>query len=279
MSFDSVGQARAEKFRKTGQFVMKDLVTATSYVSSDIIPPEKLVALLKFLHMVAPIPPVQDSVSSTDEEQERVYLMPCVLHAASKEKLDAMLTDESRPECVAPLMIRYKCGFVPLGIFPALIASLIGNKAFDLVKRDMMKNKIQFYFGPLQILVTFLCYPKFYVIVISELPIVEHEIHEECVALRKAVAASLEQVNSHMNYGFFLDYQFAFECPSHPRREHLCVIEEKLEDVKVFKCLQNSEDKKPVKMNSVHEIWLHKVKNVYYLMNSLYIYLLLYMSM
>ena len=259
MSFDSVGQARAEKFRKTGQFVMTDLVAATNHASDDIIPPEKLAALLEFLHMVAPIPPVQDSVSSTDEEQEKVYLMPCVLHTASKEKLDAMLTDESRPECIAQLMIRYTCGFVPLGIFPALIASLIGNKAFDLVKRDMMKNKIQFYYGPLQILVTFLCYPKFYAIVISELPIVEHELHEECVTLRKAVAASLEKVNSHMNYGSFLDYQFAFECPNHLGREHLCVVEEKLEDVKVFKCLQNFEDKKPVKIDSIHEIWLHKV--------------------
>ena len=62
-----------------------------------------------------------------------------------------------------------------------------------------------------------------------------------------------------MNYGSFLDYQFAFECPNHLGREHLCVVEEKLEDVKVFKCLQNFEDKKPVKMDSIHEIWLHKV--------------------
>ena len=259
MSFDSVGQARAEKFRKTGQFVMKDLVAAASHVSGDIIPPEKLVALLEFLHMVTTIVPVQDSVSSTDEEQERVYLMPCVLHAASKEKLDNTLTDESRPECIAPLMIRYKCGFVPLGIFPALIASLIGNKAFDLVKKDMMKNKIQFYFGPLQILVTFLCYPKFYAIVISELPIADHDLHEECVALRKAVASSLEQVNCHMNYGFFLDYQFAFECPSHLGREHLCVVEGALENVRVLKCLQDSNDKKPVKMDYAHNVWFHKV--------------------
>ena len=266
MSFDSVGQARAEKFKKTGQFVMKDLVAATNNVSVDIIPPEKLVALLEFLHMVAPIPPIQDSVSSTDEEQERVYLMPCVLHTASKEKLDAALTDQSRSECVAPLMIRYKCGFVPLGIFPALIASLIGNKAFDLVKRDMMKNKIQFYFGTLQI--TFLCYPKFYAIVISELPIVEHELHEKCVALRKAVAASLEQVNSHMNYGFFLDYQLAFECPSHLGREHLCVVEGALENVRILKCLQDSNDKKPVKMDYAHNVWFHKVtKNFIVIIN------------
>ena len=256
MSFDSVGQARAEKFRGTGQFVMKDLVAATNQVSGDIIPPEKLVALLEFLHMVAPIAPVQDSASSTEKEKEVVYLMPCVLRTASKEKLDAMLTDPSLPKCVAPLMIRYKCGFVPLGIFPGLVASLIGNKAFDLVQKCMLKNSFQFYFGPLQILVTFLCYPKFYAVVISELPIVEHELHEECVALRKAVATSLEQVNSHMNYGFFLDYQLAFECPSHPGREHLCVIDGALENVRVLKCLQ---DKKPVKMDYGHNIWFHKV--------------------
>ena len=218
MSFDSVGQAKAEKFRETGRFVIEDLVAATNHISGDMIPQEKLVALLEFLHMVAPI-----SASSRDEEQEGVYLMPCVLRTASKEKLNAMLTDESRPECVAPLMIQYKCGFVPLGIFPALTASLIGNKAFEVVEEDMMKNIVKFRFGDMKIRMSFLCYPKFYVIVISELPIVEHELHEECIALTKAVAASLEQVNSHMNYGFFLDYQFAFECPSHPGREHLCV--------------------------------------------------------
>ena len=257
MSFDSVGQAKAEKFRETGQFVMKDLVAATSDVSGDIIPPEKLVALLEFLHMVAPIPPIQDSVSSTDEEQEKVYLMPCVLRTASKEKLDAMFTDKSLPECVAPLMIRYKCGFVPLGIFPALIASLIGNKAFELVEEDMRKNIVKFRFGDMKIRVSFLCYPKFYVIVISELPIVEHELHEECVALRKAVAALLEQVNSHMNYGFFLNYQFAFECPSHLGREHLCVVDSK--SPKIMSCYQNRKNRTSVAMKFSHKVWFHIV--------------------
>ena len=256
MSFDSVGQAKAEKFRETGQFVMKDLVAATSNVSGDIIPPEKLVALLEFLHMVAPIAPVQDSVCSTDKEKEVVYLMPCVLRTASKEKLDAM-TDKSHLECVAPLMIRYKCGFVPLGIFPALIASLIGNQDFEIVEEDMMKNIVKFRFGDLKIHVSFLCYPKFYAIVISELPIVEHELHEECVALRKSVAASLEQVNSHMNYGFFLDYQFAFECPSHPGREHLCVVDS--ESPKVMSCCLNKKKKTSVAMMVSHKVWFYKV--------------------
>ena len=257
MSFDSVGQTRAEKFRETGQFVMKDLVAATNDVSGDIIPPEKLVALLEFLHMVTPIVPIQDSFSSTEKEREVVYLMPCVLRSASKEKLDAMLKDPSLPECVAPLMIHYKCGFVPLGIFPALIASLIGNNAFEIVEEDMMKNIVKFRFGGFKICMSLLCYSKFYVIVISELPVVEHELHEECVALRKSVAASLEQVNSHMNYGFFLDYQFAFECPCHPGREHLCVVDS--ESPKVMSCCLNKKKKTSVAMMVSHKVWFYKV--------------------
>ena len=50
MSFDNVGQATAEKFRRTGQFVLKDLIAATAGVSKDLIPPIKLVALLEYLH-------------------------------------------------------------------------------------------------------------------------------------------------------------------------------------------------------------------------------------
>ena len=256
MSFDNVGQACLEKFRETGQFVLEELVAATSHVSGgDIIPPENLIALLEFLHIIAPIPRVQGLQSPT-QEQEAVYLMPCVLRTASKEKLDAICHDQSRPQCVAPLMVRYKCGFVPLGIFPALIASLISNKSFELVKQDMMKNQVQFLCGPRQSRVSLLCYSKFYVIVISKLPVVAHQLHKECVAIREQVVAALEQVGSHMNYGYFLDYQFAFECPSHPGKKHLCVIDTMLDAPQIMNCLH---DQEPVEMKNSHSIWFYKV--------------------
>ena len=260
MSFKNVGQACFEKFRETGQFVLKDLIAAMSCISGeDIIPPEKLIALLEFLHIIAPIPRVQGSQSST-QEQEAVYLMPCILRIASKEKLDAICHDQSRPQFVAPLMIRYKCGFVPLGIFPALIAGLIVNRSFSLVEKGMMKNKVQFRYQPPKTLVSFLCYPRFYAIVISELTVSsEREVHKECVAIRQQVVAALEQVGSHMNYGYFLDYQFAFECPSHPGKEHLCVIEEQSEVTKRMECLEYLKDRKPEKMGGVHTVWWHEV--------------------
>ena len=256
MSFDNVGQACSEKFRVTGQFVLEDLVAATSRISGgDLIPPEKLIALLEFLHIIAPILPRVQGSQSSIQEQEAVYLMPCVLHTASKEELEAICHNQSRPLSVAPLMVRYKCGFVPLGIFPALIASLISNKSFSLVQRGMTKNKVQFRYQPLKTLASFLCYPRFYAIVISELSVSEHEVHKECAAIRQQVVAALEQVGSHMNYGYFLDYQFAFECPSHPGKEHLCVVEEQSEVTKLMDCLEYLDSRKPEKMGSVHTVW------------------------
>ena len=257
MSFDNVGQARAEKFRETGQFVLEDLVAATGHVSGgDLIPPEKLIALLEFLHIIAPIV----SASSIKKKQELGYLMPCVLPIASKEKLDAICEEQSRPQCVAPLMIRFKCGFVPLGIFPALIANLIADKSFQLIEKEMMKNIVRFLFGPCKICVTFLSYPKFYVILISELPVVDHALHIECIALRKAVAAALEMVSSHMNYGFFLDYQFAFECLSHPGREHLCVVDSESDTPKIMSCYKY---KRSIGMETIHKVWYYEVSSYF----------------
>ena len=60
MSFDNVGQVCSENFRKNGLFVLKDLVAAMVHASDnreepqdkDLIPPKKLIALLKFLHII-----------------------------------------------------------------------------------------------------------------------------------------------------------------------------------------------------------------------------------
>ena len=256
MIFDNVGQTRLEKFREIGQFVLKDLEDATSH--NDLIPPEKLIALHEFVHIIARIPKVQ---CVPTEEQEAVYLMPCVLRIASKEKLDAICNDPSRPLCVAPLMVRYKCGFVPLGIFPALIANLISNESFSLVQKGMMKNKVQFRFKQWKTLISFLCYPRFYAVIISELSISEINVHKQCAAIREQVVAAFEQVSSHMNYGNFVDYQFAYECPRHPGKEHLCAVEEQseIEDTKLMLCVEYHNDRKPVLMESVHTVWWYEV--------------------
>ena len=264
LSFENVGQAHAEKFRETGQFVLEDLIASKSLVpGGEYIPPEKLIALLEFLHIIVPIHKLQDSHVSR-EGLDIVYLMPCVLRTASEETLDAICSDQSRPQSIAPLMIRFKCGFVPLGIFQAFIACLISNQHFSLVEKKMKKNMFQFRFEPLQFLVSFLCYPQFYAFVISEESIAEYESHKECVAIRLQVVEALQQVSSHMNYGYLFEYDFAFECPIHPGKDHLCVVGKQFEATKIMKCLQHHNDRKPVRMGSIHTVWFDEVSLSFY---------------
>ena len=259
MSFDRVGQVIAEKFRRTGQFVLRDLIEATSSASGDLIPPLKLVALLEFLHIIGRVVISHSSDRSYDRDIEVVYIMPCVLRNAKKNVLDAVYNDTSRPHPIAPLMVRYKCGFVPIGVFPAMVASLIGNTSFRQVEKGMMKNLVQFHYGPLHTLVTFISHPKFYGIIISQLPVVECEPHKVCVEIRKEVESTFEKVSSCMNYGYFMDYQFAFECPSHPGREHMCVVDGQESTPSLMLCLQDLTKKSPEKMSLCHKVWFGEV--------------------
>ena len=270
MSFDKVGQATAEKFRRTGRFVLRDLIEATNTSSGDLIPPLKLVALLEFLHIIGRVFISQFSDRSYGCDFQVVYIMPCVLRYAKKNVLDAVYNDTSRPHSIAPLMVRYKCGFVPIGVFPAMVASLIGNPSFRQVKEGLMKNHVQFHYGPLYTWVTFISHPKFYGIIITQLPVVECEPHKVCVAIRKEVESTFEKVSSRMNYGYFMDYQFAFECPSHPGREHLCVVDGQGSAPSLMLCLQHLTKKSPKKMSSCHNVWFGEVCHLSFLSSLFY---------
>ena len=68
--------------------------------------------------------------------------MPCVLENATTEELDSVSQDISRPDSVAPIMLYFTCGFVPIGVFPAMIACVISNKSFELIKEGIKKKHV-----------------------------------------------------------------------------------------------------------------------------------------
>ncbi len=258
MSFGSVGLATAEKFRKTGQFSLQDILSATT-VSKDLIPPQKLVTLLEYLHIIARI--IYSSSTPSSVATDDVHIMPCVLRSASRETLDAVSNDKFRPLSIAPLRVRFVCGFVPIGVFPALTASFIGNhKSFELVQTGLMKNKVQFLYGSGYALITLLARPKSYEIVISELPKGDYEAHVLCTELRKEIEATFEKVSSRMNYGNFMDYQFGFACPAHPEEDHVCIVDRRCSSPQAMLCLQNLDNKVPQEMLSCHKVWFGKVR-------------------
>ncbi len=147
MSFDSVGQATSERFRKTGRFSMTDLKTATADISGDLIPPEQLVALLAYLHLIAEIASVESSDTNSVLEEEKEYIMPCVLENTSAKELDLFHKESCRSCFVEPLLMYFSSGFTPMGLFPAAMACLVSNKSFTFIAEGVKKNMVHFLYG------------------------------------------------------------------------------------------------------------------------------------
>ena len=256
-----VGVAASEKFRKTGQFSLSDIRKATASVSGDYIPLLKLVKLLEHLNIIAPIalPKPLLSQASSAQSCEVSYFMPCVLQNATREELDKWWESNSSQLSPAPLFIRYKCGFSLIGIFPAMIANLAGDKSLHMIVGGIRKNRVQFQMlGGDYDTVTLISQPKYYAVHIS---FTKTPTHEVCRKVRGMVESSLKTVTSHMNYSFCAEYQLSFECPTHPGRDHLCTVSRDETSPSFMLCREKS-DPCPVEMQSQHLVWFEKVSNV-----------------
>ena len=259
--FVKVGKAASERFRKTGQFSLEDIGKATASVSGDYIPLVKLVKLLEHLNIIAPITPTEStsSRSSSTQSPKVAYFMPCVLQNAVREEQDKWWETTSSPLSPAPLFIRYECGFSLIGIFPAMIANLVGNKALQLIVDDIKKNRVLFQMSDGDYdRITLISHPKYYAVHITREPEAETPTHEVCSAVRGIVESTLKTVTSRMNYSFCAEYQLSFECPSHPGRDHLCTVGIGEASPHFMLCQKS---RCPQKMQSQHLAWFGKVSN------------------
>ena len=234
--FGRMGVSASERFRKTGQFSLEDIRRSIIGIPGDYIPMEQLVKLLEYLNIIAPI--VQSE--SSPSQSSKVYLMPCVLENVSREELSDYQRIDSYQLLPASLLIRYECGFIPLGIFPATIANLVGQSSLKLIEKGIKKNRVQFRFGTDRDTITLISQPKYYEVSIKRLPITKTPTHEVCHAIRDIIEHALKTVTSRMNYAF--SYQHSFECPSHPGRDHLCIVDSEETSPYIMDCLKYPEE-------------------------------------
>ncbi len=257
MSFDSVGQETVENFRKTGRFTMKDLKEATADILGDLIPPHQLVALLDHLHIVAEI--VSAESSDTYSEEEKEYIMPCVLENTSANELD-LFHKESFSSCfMEPLLIYFSCGFTPIGLFPAAMACFIYNKSFIFIREGVKKNMVQFLYGTRKVRVTFISRCKYFEVVVSCDPTFQDSIHHECASLKQEIEDTIKEASSRMNYNIDMDYQFGFDCCSHEGENHIGVVDKAGQVPEVMTCLFNPDNPQAVVLINRHLIWYGQV--------------------
>ena len=108
-----VPKSACETFVRTGKFSFENIRKIATKSKRDTLPLPKLIKLLEHLNIIAPIKLSPQSDARQKEELE--YFMPAVLKHAREEELDIKqgTTDP------VPLMIHFKCGFVPVGVFCA----------------------------------------------------------------------------------------------------------------------------------------------------------------
>ena len=250
-TFDKVGKGLSKKFREKAQFSLQDVVKATSGHTDALIPLENLVKLLEYLGILTAIPPTP----STDVHGELTYFMPCVLKSARASELSVPSCSDSDP---APLILRYDCGYVPVGVFPSMITNLVSQQreGWEMIERGIYKNRVQFKVGEDLDTVTLISHPRYFEIAVSRSSNFRTPTESLCAHVRSTIESTLNTVTSHMNYHFSMGYKFAFECPIHPGRDHFC-FRSRI-STRFMECLQDPKEKQsvPIADHPKLNVWL-----------------------
>ena len=238
-TFDKVGKSLSEKFREKAQFSLRDVVKATSGHTDALIPLDSLVKLLEYLGILTAIPPTP----SADVRGEPTYFMPCVLKSARASELSVPSCSDSDP---APLILRYDCGYVPVGVFPSMMTNLVSQQrvGWEMIERGIYKNRVQFKVGEDLDTVTLISHPRYFEIAVSRSSNFRTPTESHCAHVRITIESTLNTVTSHMNYHFSMGYKFAFECPTHPGKDHFCVRSRI--STRFMECLQDPKEKQSV---------------------------------
>lgn len=274
-TFGNVHKAAEERFKETGQFSLKDVRRAVTS-SSEYIPLEKLVKLLRHINVIACIQTdTSESKKDTSKsKEEHRFFMPAILKCATVSEINATIASSptASDDTPASLMISYRCGYVPIGVFCAAIANLVGRGAkleprWRLLEKVVHKNKVSFQVGKDYDRVTLISHASYYQVIISRPCLMIRPIPVEpkvptavlCAQVCTSIKSTLELVTSRMNYPFQMGYNLAFECPIHPGEGHLCIIDEDDSDPRVMQCLKNPKDPELVALQFQHLLWFGKV--------------------
>ena len=239
-----------QKFRKEGQLSLKQVEEATSGAP---IPQHKLFKLMQHLNMITIASPSLSDSSTKDP----TYFMPCILNSARSTALSIPVAIDGKPP---PLMLRYKCGYTPVGVFPAMITNLVSRHlelGWNMIKPStgLLKNKVEFRVGNDRSKVFLISHFHCFEIAISRSS--SEECHSQtteslCSCVRKVITDTLEVVTSRMNYHFSMEYQYGFECPTHPGKKHLCVLHTNASTC--MECIQVPE-LSPIPLKHHHKMW------------------------
>ena len=203
-TFEMAGQYREQQFQQTGIFTLNEIERLTATVD-ELFTPARLIKLLEYLHIIAPI---RDERGSVVE-----FFLPCVLtHALSSPSTVA--TDQPIPS----LFVTFRCGFCPKGMFSALVVHLLsrnntGGPAWQLKKDGMARGQVTFYAGEECNTVTVTTHITHLEVSMQPTHIPgRRNLHTVCSTIRESIDEGIVSVCKTLRYSCDAAFSFGFQC-------------------------------------------------------------------
>ena len=234
---------------KRGIFKRADYEILTEEFSKSKLSPSMLLKLLEHLKVVVPL------------DDSETYFMPCAI--AHLDEASSSHTKQS--DTIPPLLITFKSGYCPKGLFGSLVACIANKKVMNstlhLDKSQIYRDKICFpmsqYSLCLRFTATCIC------IEVSCLNMSQSKRCAHCNAIRELIFKNVKNVCEVLQYSLAenTDYFLSFESQCHQcEKIHPVVLQPVLNvnylKVDFFQCLQS---KKVESVQPECYVWLPEV--------------------
>ena len=252
-TFKNLGASTEEEFHTIGMFTESD-IRELSKRKGDPLTPKRLVALLKYLHIVAG--PLKTKVGRSTKIS---YFMPCALKPADIESEHR--NETSTP---APLLIWFECGYCPVGVYCCLVVYLLSLSKQTELKWELdnpphYRNKITFIVGKQCDRVTILSRATYIEVWVDQTPGLKAvPLKTLCQHIHSILNQGIDAVTKTLHYSCNSRHYFGFPCcsssssclPPHPA---VCKDEEPV----AARCVLNKCD--TMVLNDNHSIWFQEV--------------------
>ena len=213
-----------------------------------------------------------DPESSEHTQSQPKFIMPAVLKFASEEELEPSPSTQA-----SPLMILFKSGFVPFGIFSACIAHLIAHQdpmspKWTFCDEHVSKNKVKFVIrgGYCAILISRPQHLEIQVLRQHQSARCTRSYSDICYSVQQTVTRTLEDVISQMKYKPYAKiktpiiagkrpFDFTFTCcleDSHANHS-MKVVED--DDGLFAECCKTHSE---IELMKEHLVWFNKVEHI-----------------
>ena len=238
--FKTVGNKSVEDmFSKSGQFTFKSLNKVLK--KDNFLTAKQIIALLLHLNIISSI-------------EKDTYFIPAALKPT--HSISEPTSNNSPP----PLLVSFKCGYCPVGVFTGLVAYLLSKENWELINCQHFRNKIAFEVGPCYDEVTLIARSRYFEIWLCRKQSQKlSSLANDCKNIRESINNGIVKVTKSLHYQS--KHYFGFMCPCESSPSHPAIY--KFEPPQNAECILEKIEPLPLIDHGSHLLWYGKVIIMY----------------